>query len=72
MHLSQTDTASTTLFSVSEKVCTSETQHEIFMSKPLSTVSGLNLTQIDTATKMLIILFSELKAKNQKQHWAIW
>lgn len=42
------------------------------MSKPLSTISGLSQTKVDIAAKMLFVSFSELKAKTQKQHWAIW
>lgn len=63
MQFPQPDTALTALLFLSEKGCTSKTQHKRFMSKLLSTISGLSQTKIDTAAKMLFVsLFSELKA----------
>lgn len=58
----QPDTALSAPLFLSEKGCTSKTQHRSFMSKLLSTISGLSQTKIDIAAKMLFVSFSELKA----------
>lgn len=62
MQFPQPDTALTALLFLSEKHCTSKTQHKSFMSKLLSTISGLSQTKMDIAAKMFFVSFSELKA----------
>lgn len=72
MQFPQPDTVSTVLFFLSEKGCISKTQHKSYMSKSLSTISEFSQTKIEIAAKMLFLSFCKLKAKDQKQHWAIW
>lgn len=62
MQFPQPDTALTALLLLSEKGCTSKSQHKNFMSKLLPSISGLSQTKINIAVKMLFVSFSELKA----------
>lgn len=62
MQFPQPDIALTALLLLSENGCTTKAQHKSFMSKLLSSISGLSQTKTDLAAKMLFVSFSELKA----------